>query len=132
MARARRAPGIFSGARASSTRSSAQSPRAANAALRSARAAKDPVVGHEATRTGAPLILLALMEAIERDTGAELFLVLERDGPLLESDRRVAHVLVNRQGWLSGLFDARAVRSDRQSCAGTRHLQLRGNLAPGR
>ena len=61
-------------------------------------------VGHEATRTGAPLILLALMQAIERDTGAELFLVLERDGPLLESYRRVAHVLVNRQGWLYGLL----------------------------
>jgi glycosyltransferase involved in cell wall biosynthesis len=52
-------------------------------------------VGHEATRTGAPLILLALMEAIERDTGAQLFLVLERDGPLVESYRRVAHVLIN-------------------------------------
>ncbi len=56
--------------------------------------------GHEATRTGAPLILLALMEAIERLTGAELFLLLERDGPVLESYRRIAHVVVNRNGLL--------------------------------
>jgi hypothetical protein len=60
-------------------------------------------VGHEATRTGAPRILLTLMEALERLTGAELFLVLEQDGPLLEDYRRVAHVLVNRQGALYGL-----------------------------
>jgi glycosyltransferase involved in cell wall biosynthesis len=59
-------------------------------------------VGHEATRTGAPLILLALMEALGRLTGAELYLVLERDGPLLEDYRRVAHVLVNRNGALYG------------------------------
>ena len=59
-------------------------------------------VGHEATRTGAPLILLALMEALGRLTGAELYLVLERDGPLLEDYRRLAHVLVNRNGALNG------------------------------
>jgi glycosyltransferase involved in cell wall biosynthesis len=56
--------------------------------------------GHEASRTGAPLILLNLMKALERLTGAELFLVLERDGPLLEEFRRVAHVIVNRNGAL--------------------------------
>jgi glycosyltransferase involved in cell wall biosynthesis len=56
--------------------------------------------GHEASRTGAPLILLNLMKAFERLTGAELFLVLERDGPLLEEFRRVAHVIVNRNGAL--------------------------------
>src|SRR5262249_30196627 len=59
-------------------------------------------VGHEATRTGAPRILLALMEAFERLTDAELFLVLERGGPLLDEYRRVAHVLVNRHGVLYG------------------------------
>src|SRR5262249_58251558 len=59
-------------------------------------------VGHEATRTGAPRILLALMQAFERLTDAELFLVLERDGPLLDEYRRVAHVLVNRHGALYG------------------------------
>jgi glycosyltransferase involved in cell wall biosynthesis len=40
------------------------------------------------------------MEAFERFTGAELFLVLERDGPLLEQFRQLAHVLVNRNGVL--------------------------------
>jgi glycosyltransferase involved in cell wall biosynthesis len=64
-------------------------------------------VGHEATRTGAPLILLRLMEAIGRITGAELFLILERDGPLLEAYKRVAHVLVNRQRALDGLMQRR-------------------------
>ena len=59
--------------------------------------------GHEATRTGAPLILLRLMQEIDRATGAELFLILERDGPLLEAYRRIAHVLVNRRGALHAL-----------------------------
>ncbi len=60
-------------------------------------------VGHEATRTGAPRILLTLMEALQRLTGAELFLILERDGVLLEAYRRVAHVLLDPHGALSGL-----------------------------
>src|SRR5437016_4251552 len=59
-------------------------------------------VGHEATRTGAPLILLTLMQMAERLTGAEPFLVLERDGPLLDAYRRIAHVVVNRDGVLYG------------------------------
>lgn len=56
--------------------------------------------GHDAGRSGAQLILLALMEAFDRLTGAELFLVLEREGPLLDQFRRVAHVLVNQNGVL--------------------------------
>jgi glycosyltransferase involved in cell wall biosynthesis len=56
--------------------------------------------GHEATRTGAPLILLRLMEAFQTLTGAELYLILERDGPLLEDYRRIAHVFVNHDGVL--------------------------------
>lgn len=58
--------------------------------------------GHEATRTGAPFILLRLMEAFARSTDAELFLFLERGGPLLEDYSRVAHVVVNKGGILYG------------------------------
>ncbi len=56
--------------------------------------------GHEASRTGAPLILLRLMEALRTLTGAELYLLLERDGPLLEDYQRIAHVVVNHHGLL--------------------------------
>jgi glycosyltransferase involved in cell wall biosynthesis len=59
-------------------------------------------VGHEATRTGAPLILLTLMEAAARLTDAELFLVLGRDGPLLDAYVRFAHVLIDRDEVLYG------------------------------
>jgi Glycosyl transferases group 1 len=66
--------------------------------------------GHEASRTGAPLILLGLMKAFERLTGAELLLILERGGPLLEDFRQVAHVLVNHHGALYSP-DGSAMRS---------------------
>jgi glycosyltransferase involved in cell wall biosynthesis len=56
--------------------------------------------GHEASRTGAPLILLRLMEAIQALTGAELYLILERGGPLLDDYQRIAHVFVNHNGML--------------------------------
>lgn len=56
--------------------------------------------GHEASRTGAPLILLRLMEALQALTGAELYLILERGGPLLEDYQRIAHVFVNHNGLL--------------------------------
>ena len=70
-------------------------PPAADGSFGTSNRRKILFVGHEASRTGAPLILLALMQAIERQTGAELFLILERDGPLLNEYRRVAHVLTN-------------------------------------
>src|SRR6185312_546529 len=56
--------------------------------------------GHAASRTGAPLILLRLMEALQILTGAELYLILERGGPLLEDYQRIAHVLINNNGML--------------------------------
>jgi glycosyltransferase involved in cell wall biosynthesis len=56
--------------------------------------------GHEASRSGAPLILLRLMEGLQAITGAELYLLLERGGPLLEDYRRIAHVFVNHNGML--------------------------------
>ncbi len=57
--------------------------------------------GHEASRTGAPLILLRLMEAFRSLTGAELYLILERGGPLLDDYARIAHVFVNHNGVLN-------------------------------
>lgn len=62
--------------------------------------AKVLMVGHEASRSGAPLILLRLIEALHSLTGVEVFLFLERGGPLLEDYRRLAHVLVNTKGLL--------------------------------
>lgn len=56
--------------------------------------------GHEASRSGAPLILLRLMEGIQALTGAELYLLLERGGPLLEDYGRLAHVFVNHNAML--------------------------------
>ena len=56
--------------------------------------------GHEASRSGAPLILLRLMQALRERTGAELFLILERGGPLLEDYQRIAHVIVNQNEML--------------------------------
>jgi glycosyltransferase involved in cell wall biosynthesis len=56
--------------------------------------------GHEASRSGAPLILLRLMEGVQALTGAELYLILERGGPLLGDYQRIAHVFVNHNGML--------------------------------
>ena len=40
------------------------------------------------------------MHAFETLTGAEFFLVVEREEPLLEQFRQVSHVIVNRHGAL--------------------------------
>ncbi len=58
--------------------------------------------GHAASRTGAPLILLRLMEHFAALPDVELFLFLETDGPLLDDFQRLAHVLVNKDN----LFNA--------------------------
>ena len=68
------------------------------AAFGSAGVQKILFTGHEASRTGAPLILLRLMEAYQTLTGAELYLILDRGGPLLQDYQRIAHVLVNHNG----------------------------------
>jgi glycosyltransferase involved in cell wall biosynthesis/1,4-dihydroxy-2-naphthoate octaprenyltransferase len=72
----------------------------ANAAFGSQGVPKILFTGHEASRSGAPLILLRLMEALQNLTHAELYLILERDGPLLADYQRIAHVLVNGNGML--------------------------------
>lgn len=50
-------------------------------------------VGHEASRTGAPIILLRLMEHYARTVDAELILVLQRGGELLPEYTKIAHVI---------------------------------------
>jgi glycosyltransferase involved in cell wall biosynthesis len=67
--------------------------------------------GHEATRTGAPLILLALMKQFQKLPGAELFLLLDNEGILLEDYNRIAHVLINRNGALYRVLAGRLLRS---------------------
>ena len=49
-----------------------------NAAFGSQGVPKILFTGHDASRTGAPLILLRLMQAIQDLTGAELYLILEK------------------------------------------------------
>lgn len=53
--------------------------------------------GHEASRSGAPLLLLELMKAAAQRFDAEFFLFLEKDGPLLSDYAGLAHVIVNHQ-----------------------------------
>jgi len=72
----------------------------ANAAFGTPGIPKILFTGHEASRTGAPLILLRLMQAMQSLTGAELFLILERGGAMLGDYVQIAHVLVNHNGML--------------------------------
>ncbi len=51
--------------------------------------------GHSAGRSGAPLILLRLIESFAALPDVELFLFLESGGELVGDYRRVAHVFVN-------------------------------------
>src|SRR5262249_37301151 len=67
--------------------------------------------GHEATRTGAPRILLALMKQFQQIPGTELFLLLDNDGALLEDYNGIAHVLVNRNGALYRVLAGRLLPS---------------------
>jgi hypothetical protein len=50
--------------------------------------------GHNASRTGAPLTLLALVEHYARDEELEIFIFLRAGGPLLEQYRRYGHVII--------------------------------------
>lgn len=75
-------------------------PPSANAKFGTPDVPKILFTGHEASRTGAPLVLLSLMQAMQRLTGAELYLILERGGALLEDFAQIAHVLVNHNGML--------------------------------
>lgn len=50
--------------------------------------------GHEASRTGAPLILLKLIEQCDSSTADEIFIFLLRSGPLLDEYRKLGHVVL--------------------------------------
>ena len=52
------------------------------------------VVSHDASRTGAPLVLLTFLRWVRANTDAEVQLVLWRGGPLVEDFRAVAEVTV--------------------------------------
>jgi glycosyltransferase involved in cell wall biosynthesis len=52
------------------------------------------VASHDASRTGAPLLLLTVLRWLRRSTDVEVALVLWRDGPLVPAFREVAHVTV--------------------------------------
>ncbi|HLY57881.1 MAG TPA: glycosyltransferase [Stellaceae bacterium] len=51
-------------------------------------------VSHEFSQTGAPLILLRLVESLARRVDAEFFVFTDRDGPLNDAFRQVAHLLL--------------------------------------
>ena len=48
------------------------------------------VLGHDASRTGAPIFLLHLVRWLQRHGGMELEIVLRHDGPLLAEFQAVA------------------------------------------
>jgi glycosyltransferase involved in cell wall biosynthesis len=75
-------------------------PPSASATFGTPNVPKILFTGHEASRTGAPLVLLNLMQAMQRLTGAEFYLILERGGALLEDFAQIAHVFVNHNGML--------------------------------
>ena len=52
------------------------------------------VASHDASRTGAPLLLLTFLSWLRRETDAEVQLVLWRGGPLVEAFAEVAEVTV--------------------------------------
>ena len=52
-------------------------------------------VGHEASRTGAPLILLHIVEYFSSWSNVDSFVILDRGGPLVDDYRKFAHVIVN-------------------------------------
>jgi glycosyltransferase involved in cell wall biosynthesis len=51
-------------------------------------------VGHEATRTGAPIMLLHLLRWLRASTDLDFDLLLPRDGPLLDDYRRLCTVFI--------------------------------------
>ena len=53
------------------------------------------IAGHEATRTGAPLIILKLCEHLAALPGVELIICLSQGGPLVEDFAKTGTVIVN-------------------------------------
>jgi glycosyltransferase involved in cell wall biosynthesis/Flp pilus assembly protein TadD len=52
------------------------------------------LVGHDASRTGAPLILLRLMQDISQLSNVEVFLILGKGGDLLDDFKACGHVYI--------------------------------------
>jgi len=57
-------------------------------------------IGHEATYTGAPLVLLYLIQWLSTNTLSNIFLILLRGGSLLPEYSKVSHVLCLKQGYV--------------------------------
>nr|WP_319539988.1 glycosyltransferase family 4 protein [uncultured Methanospirillum sp.] len=57
-------------------------------------------IGHEATYTGAPLVLLYLIQWLSANTLSNIFLILLRGGSLLPEYSKVSHVLCLKQGFV--------------------------------
>lgn len=81
------------------------SPPPLNRPFGTAGAMKFVFAGHEASRTGAPLVLLNLMRHMAKLPGVELYLFLDRDGPILDDFVQVAHVVVNDRDTLFSYQD---------------------------
>jgi glycosyltransferase involved in cell wall biosynthesis len=52
------------------------------------------VVGHEASLSGAPVLLLHLFRLVKENNIASFFFVLRRDGPLVDEYKNIAEVIV--------------------------------------
>ena len=57
------------------------------------------VVSHSASRTGAPLIALKIVEELSRLDEIEIFVVVFGDGPLIKEFKKSAHVLMTENPW---------------------------------
>ena len=55
-------------------------------------------VGHEATRTGAPLVLLHFLRWLRRNSDLEFEVLLRQDGEILEDFQQLAHTCVQHRG----------------------------------
>lgn len=58
-------------------------------------------IGHEATRTGAPLLLLHFLRWLKRNSNLEFEILLRQDGELLEDFQELAHTCVQHRGLIS-------------------------------
>jgi glycosyltransferase involved in cell wall biosynthesis len=81
-------------------------------------------VGHEASRTGAPMMLLHLLRWLRANTRHELALALQEGGPLLDEYRAVAPARVVRSAFAGTSPSGRAMRR-----AGLERLRQLGDRA---
>lgn len=69
-------------------------------------------IGHDATRTGAPLILLKLIETMGANYAVEPYVILGGEGALVPDFQAAAHCYVMRSGLDRGFLDG-GVRNDK-------------------